>query len=93
MRVGSLGERLSEGEPAELTVQTAAKGSKAYRRLCVRPVKQRLAEDKVNLTLANQANLWPKSHTVIRSFTSKSVVRPVGIEPTTPAFGGQYSIH
>jgi len=21
------------------------------------------------------------------------LVRPVGIEPTTPAFGGQYSIH
>ena len=30
---------------------------------------------------------------VIRRLFMKSVAHPAGIEPTTPAFGGQYSIH
>lgn len=55
------------GRAVELTVQTAAKGSKASRWLCVRPIKQRLAEGKINLTLANQADLWPKSHHTMTS--------------------------
>ena len=85
MRVGTLGGRRCEGEPVELTVRTTVKGSKASRWLWVTPIKQRLAEDKINFTLANQANLWPKSQQQAPGLPKSEVVHLAGIEPMDAA--------